>query len=275
MVGSAALRSTQQAQKQFLESHLTTYKVVMASNDDDDDTNNNEECCNTTDICKMPKGDLILPASYDDNDNDDEDETTHRPMCAICVSPYCLGETICWSTHDECHHCFHAECIQKWLLGHVECPCCRLPFWKIEQEKRRCESTTTTTATILRQNYYWFSPEEEANFQQMIANLRESYRSMLLLGRGMEESRIVVVTHDHDDDDDDASTIMDNTSRTEEGLVVSEDEENDQRQLPVLVDNTGGGEEDNADFGDVELGTQDDHSNQQDAASEHEHEDTS
>lgn len=43
--------------------------------------------------------------------------------CAICLSEYLPKETI--RCVPECHHCFHAECVDEWLRVSATCPLCR------------------------------------------------------------------------------------------------------------------------------------------------------
>jgi Ring finger domain len=51
--------------------------------------------------------------------------------CSICLCPYQVGETICWSSNRQCDHCFHSSCIETWLLRQRDgplCPICRRDF---------------------------------------------------------------------------------------------------------------------------------------------------
>ncbi|KAL2921905.1 putative RING-H2 finger protein ATL21A [Bienertia sinuspersici] len=43
--------------------------------------------------------------------------------CAICLSEYLAKETL--KTIPDCGHCFHAHCIDEWLLLNASCPVCR------------------------------------------------------------------------------------------------------------------------------------------------------
>ncbi|XP_057456906.1 putative RING-H2 finger protein ATL69 [Lotus japonicus] len=43
--------------------------------------------------------------------------------CAICLSEYLPKETI--RCVPDCHHCFHAECVDEWLRVSATCPMCR------------------------------------------------------------------------------------------------------------------------------------------------------
>ncbi|XP_060218425.1 RING-H2 finger protein ATL22-like [Lycium barbarum] len=43
--------------------------------------------------------------------------------CAICLGEYSAGETV--RCIPECEHCFHVECVDKWLKMNSTCPVCR------------------------------------------------------------------------------------------------------------------------------------------------------
>ncbi|KAL8534557.1 hypothetical protein ACS0TY_010537 [Phlomoides rotata] len=44
-------------------------------------------------------------------------------ICPICLCEYMPKETL--RTIPECHHCFHADCIDEWLRLNASCPVCR------------------------------------------------------------------------------------------------------------------------------------------------------
>ena len=48
--------------------------------------------------------------------------------CVICLNPYQLAEQITWSSNPSCVHCFHTDCIARWITRQIECPCCRREF---------------------------------------------------------------------------------------------------------------------------------------------------
>lgn len=51
--------------------------------------------------------------------------------CAICISHFRVGDAVVWSSNPQCEHCFHANCIETWLMkrpGGPLCPCCRREF---------------------------------------------------------------------------------------------------------------------------------------------------
>ncbi|KAF5729341.1 putative RING-H2 finger protein ATL69 [Tripterygium wilfordii] len=43
--------------------------------------------------------------------------------CSICLSEYRAKDTV--RCVPECNHCFHADCIDKWLKMNATCPLCR------------------------------------------------------------------------------------------------------------------------------------------------------
>mmetsp|Transcript_48998 Transcript_48998/g.147580 ORF Transcript_48998/g.147580 Transcript_48998/m.147580 type:complete len:265 (-) Transcript_48998:272-1066(-) len=51
-------------------------------------------------------------------------------LCAVCLSRYKAGDTIIWSSNDQCSHAFHEQCIISWLMKNrkLQCPCCRQNF---------------------------------------------------------------------------------------------------------------------------------------------------
>lgn len=49
-------------------------------------------------------------------------------VCNICLEDYREGDTVCSSNNPDCAHGFHADCMMAWLLGHDECPNCRLKY---------------------------------------------------------------------------------------------------------------------------------------------------
>jgi Ring finger domain len=57
-------------------------------------------------------------------------------FCTICLSGFGVGADICWSSNNQCEHCFHCDCIEEWLTKQMQrgqatspiCPCCRRDF---------------------------------------------------------------------------------------------------------------------------------------------------
>jgi hypothetical protein len=45
--------------------------------------------------------------------------------CDVCLTEYEIGEEVCRSPNEDCHHVFHKECIVDWLMTRPTCPCCR------------------------------------------------------------------------------------------------------------------------------------------------------
>ncbi|PIN03960.1 hypothetical protein CDL12_23509 [Handroanthus impetiginosus] len=43
--------------------------------------------------------------------------------CCICLGVFGDGEKV--KVLPQCEHCFHSECVDKWLTTHSSCPLCR------------------------------------------------------------------------------------------------------------------------------------------------------
>jgi len=48
--------------------------------------------------------------------------------CFICLEKFKVGESIFWSKNIKCDHCFHAQCMRRWLFENDDCPLCRENF---------------------------------------------------------------------------------------------------------------------------------------------------
>jgi len=48
--------------------------------------------------------------------------------CFICLEKFKVGESIFWSKNIKCDHCFHAQCVKRWLFENDDCPLCRENF---------------------------------------------------------------------------------------------------------------------------------------------------
>lgn len=62
---------------------------------------------------ETPNGNRLVPAA-----------------CAICLCAYENEDSVTYSPHEYCQHCFHTECIVQWLAKKQDgvCPVCRQPF---------------------------------------------------------------------------------------------------------------------------------------------------
>ena len=54
--------------------------------------------------------------------------------CAICLSSYEVGDSVCVSPNEHCVHVFHTDCAVTWLSKKTQtlCPCCRQEFCDID-----------------------------------------------------------------------------------------------------------------------------------------------
>ena len=70
--------------------------------------------------------------------------------CPICWEGYKVGEKVCWSMNEECHHAFHFDCMVNWLVDHDHCPLCRSPYLTAKKETKKRESPNPRVNTIRR-----------------------------------------------------------------------------------------------------------------------------
>ncbi len=64
----------------------------------------------------------------DSHDYTEEEDNEQEDACVICLDSFQVGDVVSWSRFSEdCHHVFHADCIQPWLerKRQDECPSCR------------------------------------------------------------------------------------------------------------------------------------------------------
>lgn len=50
-------------------------------------------------------------------------ETIELSECSICLGVFEEGEKV--KVLQSCCHCYHCECVDKWLITHSSCPMCR------------------------------------------------------------------------------------------------------------------------------------------------------
>jgi len=58
-------------------------------------------------------------------------ETTYQD-CSICLKP--MKKLI---KRTACNHCFHPQCLNKWLQEHANCPLCRAEVYTRKQRPVR------------------------------------------------------------------------------------------------------------------------------------------
>ena len=89
--------------------------------------------------CNSPRAQQIHHKSQKARTSDDDElvlaeeglnTTNEENLCAICIEPFRVNETVAVSKLGNCKHIFHYECILPWaVLGNQECPVCREIFW--------------------------------------------------------------------------------------------------------------------------------------------------
>ncbi|KAH7841591.1 hypothetical protein Vadar_031848 [Vaccinium darrowii] len=52
-----------------------------------------------------------------------EKKTADESECCICLGVFGDGEKV--KVLPNCRHCFHSECVDKWLSSQASCPLCR------------------------------------------------------------------------------------------------------------------------------------------------------
>ncbi|KAL6142266.1 hypothetical protein ACLB2K_060549 [Fragaria x ananassa] len=68
----------------------------------------------------------------------DADIIEQTPMCGICRKDFALEEEEqeVMLTRMPCSHCYHKDCIARWLSVNHRCPLCRYPMPEAETPKR-------------------------------------------------------------------------------------------------------------------------------------------
>jgi len=73
-----------------------------------------------------PSENLEPNPEQEEQANATEKEVTNG--CAICLSNFHGGDSVCKSNNPGCSHVFHRDCLYDWLLQHHACPMCRNDF---------------------------------------------------------------------------------------------------------------------------------------------------
>jgi len=84
-----------------------------------------------------------------EDQNIEEDDEEH--VCVVCLDSFQVGDVICYSRFSkECHHVYHAECVQPWFEGKRmdDCPCCRCKVI-LEEPPIKAESVKTDNSTVI------------------------------------------------------------------------------------------------------------------------------
>jgi hypothetical protein len=146
---------------EWLEAGIITKDAEAQSSGENAENTSMDECCNddgssplrrlslhnfnecindthgigATTVCDDP-----IPAEPESWKENSRDQISHWFMtCAICLSDYVEGDTVCWSKHISCRHVFHQHCLLPWLEAHDTCPNCR---WNLFTNKDTSNSSS-------------------------------------------------------------------------------------------------------------------------------------
>lgn len=77
-----------------------------------------------------------------DGSNSEKSIKTFSNSCVICLEEYREGDTITWSSNNNCCHAFHRDCLINYLVKVKEedtypCPCCRQNFFLHNESDNR------------------------------------------------------------------------------------------------------------------------------------------
>ena len=129
-----SMNPTEENQEQGLQSHLTEQSQA-------DQPKQQGQCGYSRQLQQLQESPFLRPVPN---------------TCAICLDPYTISDTVCWSSNPVCSHVFHRDCIVNWLLARnrsrgfalwrtsntaageqddesihrnfLTCPCCRVRF---------------------------------------------------------------------------------------------------------------------------------------------------
>jgi hypothetical protein len=162
--------SEEDGQQQFIQVVLPCHDTDTSSTYDDANavspppSTNNTHATHTTKTVRRLKSNLIL--SKADDAEATRDSTREPWICAICLSPYEIGDEICWSPNPECVHVFHHECIEHWLYKHEDCPMCRAEYICPGTESKSGSEFTTRPVESTSQGGVQVE-NDQANFVDM------------------------------------------------------------------------------------------------------------
>jgi len=94
----------------------------------------------------------VVPDEESNDSSPPSSEGAGAVCCPICIQDIKVGDPICHSKRDNCHHLFHHECLLGWLgTGSTLCPYCRREIFtksmledayrKQERQRRRNEKS--------------------------------------------------------------------------------------------------------------------------------------
>jgi hypothetical protein len=182
---------------QMVKNALITTKVVTCNHDSSNRRGSfaMTECTTTSiDSSNSSSADLAMEdlESPTDQNTDDPVMTLEHPIdvegwkldsCSICLESYQENESVSYSKHQNCSHCFHTGCIMNWLQDEHrnDCPYCRSQFvhvYAIEPESDLYLETSGSSAMMTEnptseQHSVMIADEEQADANSNAEDVRE------------------------------------------------------------------------------------------------------
>lgn len=96
---------------------------------------------------------MILFRSLEAPKSGDLEEQQEQDVeCCICLGVFEDGDKV--KVLPLCKHCFHAECVDKWLCSHSSCPLCRASL----RDESQVDSEIPQIVVVQWMNCTWTQP---------------------------------------------------------------------------------------------------------------------